>query len=66
MVPKAIDVARRGNTSFIIAHRLSTIFNADLIIVIQENRILEQGTPEELLKKKGKYYEMYSRFVGAS
>jgi len=66
MVQKAIDVARRGNTSFIIAHRLSTIFNADLIIVIQENRILEQGTPEELLKKKGKYYEMYSRFVGAS
>jgi ABC-type multidrug transport system fused ATPase/permease subunit len=64
MIQNAIDIARKGNTSFIIAHRLSTIFNADLIVVIQENRILEQGSHDELIRKKGKYYEMYSKFVG--
>ncbi len=64
MIQKAIENSTKGITSFIIAHRLSTIFKADLIVLIQDNMILEKGTHEELIKKKGKYYEMYSKFIG--
>ena len=60
----AIEKASKGKTTFVIAHRLSTIFNADQIILIRDNTILEKGTHEELLAKKGFYFEMYSRFVG--
>lgn len=63
IVQKAIEKATKGKTSFIIAHRLSTIFNADLIVLIQDNKILEKGSHTELLKKKGKYFEMYSKFA---
>ena len=53
-----------GRTSFIIAHRLSTIKNADLILVMNEGNIIEQGTHDELLKKKGFYAKLYnSQFV---
>jgi ATP-binding cassette subfamily B protein len=64
MLQKAIDKAADGKTTFIIAHRLSTIFNADKIILISNNTILEQGTHKELLEQKGFYYDMYSKFVG--
>jgi ABC-type multidrug transport system fused ATPase/permease subunit len=64
MIQRAIETACKDKTTFIIAHRLSTIFNADLIILIQENRILEKGTHEELIKKGGVYAEIYSAFVG--
>jgi ATP-binding cassette subfamily B protein len=64
MLQKAIEKASEGKTTFIIAHRLSTIFNADKIILIKDNTILEQGSHEELIKKKGFYSEMYSKFVG--
>lgn len=64
MLQKAIDKAADGKTTFIIAHRLSTIFNADKIILISNNTILEQGTHKELLGQKGFYYDMYSKFVG--
>ena len=64
MIQKAIELSTKGITSFIIAHRLSTIFKADLIVLIQDNIILEKGTHEELIKLKGKYYEMYSKFIG--
>jgi ATP-binding cassette subfamily B protein len=64
MLQSAIEKACRGKTTFIIAHRLSTIFNADQIILIKDNTILEKGTHKELLALKGLYFEMYSRFVG--
>ena len=49
-----------GRTSFIIAHRLSTIKNADLILVMNEGNIIEQGNHEELLKKNGFYADLYN------
>ena len=60
LVQRAMDKLTVGKTSFIIAHRLSTIRNADLILVINEGNIVEQGTHEELLKKNGFYAELYN------
>jgi len=60
LVQKAMDKLCEGKTSFIIAHRLSTIKNADLILVMNEGNIIEQGTHEELLKKKGFYADLYN------
>ena len=56
----AIAAALRGRTSFIIAHRLSTIRSADVILVIKDGRILEQGTHSELLRQRGYYYRLYA------
>jgi len=60
LVQKAMDKLTEGRTSFIIAHRLSTIKNADLILVIKEGNIIEQGNHEELMNKKGFYSELYN------
>ena len=60
LVQKAMDKLTQGKTSFIIAHRLSTIKNADLILVMDEGNIVEQGTHEELLKKNGFYANLYN------
>ena len=60
LVQKAMDKLTEGRTSFIIAHRLSTIKNADLILVINEGNIIEQGTHEELLEKNGFYADLYN------
>ena len=60
LVQKAMDKLMNGKTSFIIAHRLSTIKNADLILVMNEGNIIEQGTHEELLKKNGFYANLYN------
>ena len=60
LVSKAMDELMKGKTSFIIAHRLSTIKNADLILVMKDGNIIEQGNHEELLKKKGFYAELYN------
>ena len=60
LVQIAMDKLMEGKTSFIIAHRLSTIKNADLILVMNEGNIVEQGTHEELLKKKGFYANLYN------
>lgn len=60
LVQKAMDKLTEGRTSFIIAHRLSTIKNADLILMMNNGDIIEQGTHEELLKLNGKYAELYN------
>ncbi|WAM36151.1 ABC transporter ATP-binding protein/permease [Caldicellulosiruptor acetigenus] len=59
LVQEAMLKLMQGRTSFVIAHRLSTIRNADLILVIYNGRIIEQGTHEELLARKGFYYNLY-------
>ena len=60
LVQKAMDKLSEGKTSFIIAHRLSTIKNADLILVMDEGNIVEQGKHEDLLKKNGFYAKLYN------
>lgn len=67
LVQKAMDELTKGRTSFIIAHRLSTIRNADLILVLKDGNIIEQGNHDTLLKKKGFYAELYnSQFQNAN
>jgi ATP-binding cassette subfamily B protein len=60
LIQKAMDVLMKGRTSFIIAHRLSTIRDADLILVMRDGDIVEQGNHEELLKRGGFYAELYN------
>ena len=65
LVQKGIEALLSGRTSFVIAHRLSTIQNADRIFVIDQGGILEQGSPAELMEKKGAYYNLYmAQFAG--
>jgi len=64
IIQKAIETVRVGRTAFIIAHRLSTIFNADKIVLIQNNTIAESGTHDELIRKNGIYFNIYSKFIG--
>ena len=65
LVQKGIEALLAGRTSFVIAHRLSTIQNADRIFVIDKGGILEQGSPKELMEKKGAYYNLYmAQFAG--
>ena len=60
LVQKAMDKLSKDKTSFIIAHKLSTIKNADLILVMNNGNIIEQGNHEELMNKKGFYYDLYN------
>lgn len=66
LLQKAMAALQEGRTSFVIAHRLSTIRDADLILVMEDGDIVEQGSHTELIKKKGAYYRLYnSQFEGA-
>lgn len=66
-IQKAMNRLMEGRTSFVIAHRLSTIRDADLILVMKDGDIIEQGSHEELLAKNGFYAELYnSQFVDAT
>ena len=59
-IQKAMDNLMKGRTSFVIAHRLSTIKDADLILVMKDGDIIEQGDHEELLARKGFYADLYN------
>jgi ATP-binding cassette subfamily B protein len=58
LIQKGLDKLMEGRTSLIIAHRLSTVRNANLILVLEQGQIIEQGTHRELLQRKGKYYAL--------
>ena len=61
LIQDAIEHLMKGRTSFVIAHRLSTIRQADVILVVHDGKIVEQGTHSELIAKKGAYYNLYTR-----
>jgi len=60
-IQNAISVVTKGRTSFVIAHRLSTIVGADMILVVQDGKIIERGKHPELMEKRGYYYSLYTR-----
>ena len=60
IVQEGMDKLMEGRTVFVIAHRLSTIQNSDAIIVLEQGHIIERGNHEDLLKQKGKYYQLYT------
>ena len=60
LVQEGMDAIMKGRTVFVIAHRLSTIKNSDVIMVLQDGRIIERGSHDQLLAEKGKYYQLYT------
>ena len=60
LVQDGMDALMTGRTTFVIAHRLSTVRNSDCIMALEQGRIIERGTHDELIEKKGKYYQLYT------
>lgn len=60
LVQQGTDMLMKGRTVFVIAHRLSTIMNSDAIMVLEQGRIIERGSHDDLIKQKGKYYQLYT------
>ncbi len=60
LVQRGMDALMKGRTTFVIAHRLSTVRNSDCILVLEQGRIIERGTHDELLEKQGRYYQLYT------
>lgn len=60
LVQRGMDALMTGRTSFVIAHRLSTVRNADCIMVMEQGRIIERGTHDQLMEEKGRYYQLYT------
>ena len=60
LVQDGMDALMTGRTTFVIAHRLSTVRNSDCIMVMEQGRIIERGTHDQLMEKKGKYYQLYT------
>ena len=60
LVQAGMDALMKGRTTFVIAHRLSTIKNSDCIMVMEQGRIIERGSHEELIAEKGRYYQLYT------
>ena len=60
IIQSALERLLKGRTAFVIAHRLSTITRADKIVVMDKGRIVEEGSHQELLEKRGRYFELYT------
>ncbi len=60
IVQKGMDALMKGRTVFVIAHRLSTVKNSDVIMVLENGRIIERGSHDKLIAEKGKYYQLYT------
>ena len=60
IVQEGMDRLMKGRTTFVIAHRLSTVKNSDCIMVLEQGRIIERGSHDELIEQKGRYYQLYT------